>query len=73
MKVDRQGRITADFVGFRGSECEDEAEALRHVLRSLGLIALPLQVVRKSEEEMLVEAEERGEAGEGVRGQVGAP
>jgi len=71
--VDRQGRITANFVGFRGSECEDEAEALRRALRSLGLVALPLHVVHKSEEEMLAETREPEGAEEGLRRQVGSP
>lgn len=71
--VDRQGRVTANFVGFRGSECEDEAEALRHVLRSLGLVALPLHVQYKSEEQLQEETREPEEAEEGVRRQVGSP
>lgn len=56
--VDRQGRLTVNFVGFRGTECEEEAEALRRALRSLGLAVLPLQVVAKTEEEMRAEIRE---------------
>lgn len=73
VSVDRQGRITANFVGFQGKECEDEAEALRRALRSLGLVALPLHVTPKSEEEMVEETREPEEEWEGARRQVGAP
>lgn len=69
--VDRQGRITANFIGFRGNECEDEAETLRRALRSLGLVALPLQVMRKSEEEIGQETGEAEEERPAVRRQVG--
>jgi hypothetical protein len=71
--VDRQGRITANFIGFRGNECEDEAEALRRALRSVGLVALPLHVLRKSEEEIVEETREPEEAREEARRQVGRP
>lgn len=71
--VDRQGRITANFIGFRGNECEDEAEALRRALRSLGLVALPFQVLRKSEEEIVAETREPEETRGELRRQVGGP
>ncbi|MEW6547725.1 MAG: hypothetical protein AB1446_12595 [Bacillota bacterium] len=69
--VDRQGRITVDFIGFLGKECEDEAEMLRRALRSMGLVALPLQVRMKSEEETAAETREPEEEREGARRQVG--
>lgn len=71
--VDRHGRITVDFIGFQGKECEDEAEMLRRALRSMGLVALPLQVSFKSEEQMAGEAREEQEERETPSRQVGAP
>ena len=69
--VDRQGRIRVNFIGFRGPECQEEAEMLRRALRDLGLMAVPLHVEEKSEEEMLAETREPEEARERGGGQVG--
>jgi len=70
--VDRQGRLTVNFIGFRGTECEEEAAALRRALRAIGLIAGPVEVVYKSEEELLQETREPEIEPERVRREVGS-
>lgn len=69
--VDRQGRLRVNFIGFRGPECHEEAEMLRRALRDLGLLAAPLYVEEKSEEEILAETREPEVAPEQGAGQVG--
>jgi hypothetical protein len=47
--VDENGDLHADFAGFRGGECEGEAERLKKILADLGLSLKPTRIVRKPE------------------------
>lgn len=69
--VDRQGRLNVNFIGFRGMECHEEAEMLRRALRDIGLLAAPIRIEEKSEEEMLAETREPEPVKERGAGQVG--
>lgn len=56
VRVDGRGRLTADFRGFLGDACFEEADRLAKVLASLGLGVQPDAVRPKALEEQLLEA-----------------
>ncbi|HEY3314268.1 MAG TPA: hypothetical protein VGL40_03165 [Bacillota bacterium] len=45
--INPEGKLETNFIGFAGEECFDEAERLRGVLKALGLLIDPIEVVRK--------------------------
>ncbi|HHY38913.1 MAG TPA: DUF2997 domain-containing protein [Clostridia bacterium] len=49
VKIDASGHVEMDFLGFEGTECLNEAEALEEALRQFG-IALSRNAVRPKPE-----------------------
>ncbi|MCL6580430.1 MAG: DUF2997 domain-containing protein [Firmicutes bacterium] len=62
VKVLPDGSVEADFVGFGGTDCLDEAERLAENLARFGLRADPTAVRRKTSAEI---AKETGEEEQG--------
>lgn len=56
VEVGKDGRLKAEFSGFSGETCYDEAEALSKVLRELGLWAIPVTVAPKTASQIELEA-----------------
>lgn len=48
VEVGRNGQVKAEFSGFEGETCLEEAEALERVLKELGLWAIPVTVTPKT-------------------------
>jgi len=74
--VTTDGRIEANFIGFIGEECFDEAEKLRRVLQAVGVEVDPSEVIRKGPERITLEAglgEEEGHGGKARSGRPGQP
>jgi hypothetical protein len=61
--VDRKGRVRADFVGFPGDDCYDEAENLRRALAHFGVTAASSEVVKKTPAQIESERAETVESG----------
>jgi hypothetical protein len=47
VQVNKDGTFRAEFSGFAGDDCIDQADKLRHVLAGFGLMVDPLAVERK--------------------------
>jgi len=74
VRVDRDGHLKAEFSGFVGDECIDQAERLRAVLAGFGLLVEPLTVERKDPAQIALEVGEDEEAREAVRKEIkGSP
>jgi len=63
VKVGRDGSVEADFSGFAGDDCLEEADRLAQALARYGLRVNPVEARKKTaaeiEAELGVEAEER--------------
>jgi hypothetical protein len=70
VQVGRDGRLQAEFSGFAGDECIDQAERLRQVLAGFGLLTEPLTVERKDQAQIALEMEQDEETREAVRKEV---
>ncbi|MEW6032995.1 MAG: hypothetical protein AB1645_08995 [Bacillota bacterium] len=67
VEITRSGEIKADFAGFAGDDCVEEADRLAAVLARFGLSVAPAEVRRKSE------AEIREELGAATTSRAGIP
>jgi hypothetical protein len=56
VRVDGRGRLVADFQGFLGDDCFDEADRLAKVLASFGLAVRPEDVRPKPAQQQRLEA-----------------
>ena len=70
VKVGRDGHLQAEFSGFAGDGCIDEAERLRQVLAGFGLLVEPLTVERKDPAQIALEIGEDEETREAVQKKV---
>jgi len=70
VKVGRDGHLQAEFSGFAGDDCVDEAERLRQVLAGFGLLVEPLTIQRKDPAQIAVEIGEDEETREAVQKKV---
>ncbi len=61
VKILPDGSVEADFSGFAGSDCLDEAERLADILARFGLKVDPTAVRRKAPDETGVPTGEPGE------------
>jgi hypothetical protein len=55
VKVGTDGAVEADFVGFSGSDCLEEAEKLAENLARFGLLVDPTSVHKKTQAELEAE------------------
>lgn len=55
VQVNRDGTFRAEFSGFAGDDCIDQAERLRAVLAGYGLLVDPIVVDRKDPAEIAAE------------------
>ncbi len=58
VEVGRDGDIRFEFSGFAGDNCYEEADALRSLLREMGLWAIPVTVTPKTAGEIDLEVPE---------------
>jgi len=55
VQVNRDGTFRAEFSGFAGDECIDQAERLQTVLAGFGLVVEPITVERKDPAQIALE------------------
>jgi hypothetical protein len=55
VQVNRDGTMRAEFSGFAGDDCIDQAEKLRQVLAGFGVLVEPTAVERKDPAEIAAE------------------
>ncbi|MDP2870982.1 MAG: hypothetical protein Q8P31_00335 [Bacillota bacterium] len=55
VQINRDGTMKAEFSGFAGDDCIDQAERLREVLAGFGLLVEPAAVERKDPAQIAAE------------------
>jgi len=73
VQVNKDGTIRAEFSGFAGDDCVDQAERLRAVLAGLGLLIDPIAVQRKDPGQIALETAEDESTGSDRRQEVPRP
>jgi hypothetical protein len=58
IQVQKDGTFRAEFSGFAGDDCIDEAEKLRSVLADFGVLVDPIAVERKDPAQIAIETGE---------------
>lgn len=58
VQVQKDGTFRAEFSGFAGDDCIDQAEKLRSVLAGLGLLVDPIAIERKDPAQIAIETGE---------------
>lgn len=56
VQVNRDGTMKAEFSGFAGDDCIDQAERLRAVLAGFGVLVQPITVERKDPAQIAAES-----------------
>jgi hypothetical protein len=54
-EIDRNGKVSLEFIGFQGEECTEERGRLQEALEALGVALDPERIRRKSSAEMATE------------------
>ncbi len=67
VQVMKDGTFRAEFSGFAGDDCIDQAERLRAVLATLGLVVDPIAVERKDPSQIAIETGEDDDVEAGAR------
>lgn len=70
IRVERDGTLRAEFSGFSGDDCIEQAERLQTVLAGLGLLVEPQAVQRKDPAQVRLESGVEEESQERERGKV---
>lgn len=73
VQVHKDGTLRAEFSGFAGDDCLDQAERLRAVLAGFGLLIDPVMVERKDPGQIAAELGEEDEAATDSRQEVPRP
>ena len=51
-EISRNGKVSIEFIGFRGEECADERERLRKIMLDFGIMLEPKRIEKKTAQQI---------------------